>query len=67
MTAGGEPPRGDYYEEPPYPPPNQSAGYGGPPPQPPQYEKESFDQVFRIEKPKYNDLWAGILVRMDRG
>jgi hypothetical protein len=25
-------------------------------------EKPSFDQAFKIEKPKWNDLWAGILV-----
>lgn len=25
-------------------------------------EKHSFDQQFKIEKPKWNDLWAGILV-----
>lgn len=27
-------------------------------------EKTSFDQAFKIEKPKWNDLWAGILVRL---
>lgn len=34
-------------------PPN---GYGG------ADEKQSFDQTFKIEKPKWNDVWAGILV-----
>ncbi|KAI1109353.1 duf580 domain-containing protein [Nemania sp. NC0429] len=30
--------------------------------QPPQYsEKPMFDQAFKLERPKYNDLWAGIL------
>jgi bisphosphoglycerate-dependent phosphoglycerate mutase len=30
---------------------------------PPQYsEKPMFDQAFKLERPKYNDLWAGILV-----
>lgn len=24
-------------------------------------EKPSFDQAFKVEKPKYNDLWAGLL------
>ena len=24
--------------------------------------KQSFDQAFKIDKPKWNDLWAGILV-----
>ncbi|KAI1171606.1 duf580 domain-containing protein [Nemania sp. FL0916] len=29
---------------------------------PPQYtEKPMFDQAFKVERPKYNDLWAGIL------
>ena len=41
--------------------------------QPPAYSynppKESdpnytFNQAFKIEKPKYNDVWAGILVRI---
>lgn len=26
--------------------------------------KQTFDQVFKLDKPKYNDLWAGILVCM---
>lgn len=45
------------YEQPPQ--------YGAPPPAPPTnqyYEKPMFDQAFKLEKPKYNDLWAGILV-----
>ena len=28
-------------------------------------EKQSFEQTFKLEKPKYNDLWAGILVSCD--
>ena len=24
--------------------------------------KQSFDQAFKLDKPKHNDLWAGILV-----
>ena len=24
--------------------------------------KQTFDQAFKLDKPKYNDLWAGILV-----
>lgn len=49
----------------PYPPQNgygapvgqQNGGYQG------QFdEKASFEQQFKIEKPKWNDLWAGILV-----
>ncbi len=39
------------------PPPN----YEGP--KPTYYDgKQSFEQTFKINKPKYNDLWAGILV-----
>jgi len=26
------------------------------------YEKQSFEQVFEIPRPKWNDVWAGILV-----
>lgn len=33
---------------------NYTNGYGD--------EKPMFDQAFKIERPKYNDLWAGILV-----
>lgn len=25
--------------------------------------KQTFAQAFRLDKPKYNDIWAGILVR----
>ena len=46
-------------EEPKYgqPPPNygqnfQTSGGG----------KQSFEQTFKVERPKWNDLWAGILV-----
>lgn len=40
---------------PPGPPPNFGGGYGS--------EKPMFDQAFKIERPKYNDIWAGVLVR----
>ncbi|KAL9080255.1 MAG: hypothetical protein Q9159_007639 [Coniocarpon cinnabarinum] len=48
------------YAPPPQPPPQ----YGQPQPAyaPPQDGKNSFDQAFKLEKPKYNDLWAGILL-----
>lgn len=40
----------------------QQQQYGAPPP--PQYsEKPMFDEAFKLERPKYNDLWAAILVR----
>ncbi|KAK9777588.1 putative Protein PNS1 [Seiridium cardinale] len=50
-----------YGQPPPGPPPQQ----GYPPPQ--NYngnygEKPMFDQAFKIDKPKWNDLWAGILL-----
>lgn len=51
-----------YQEQPPPPQPpkpaeapngNYGPDYGGPPP--------SYDEVFKVQKPKWNDLWAGIL------
>lgn len=30
---------------------------------PPQNNKQDFQQTFKVAKPKWNDLWAGILVR----
>ncbi|RYP67970.1 hypothetical protein DL769_005617 [Monosporascus sp. CRB-8-3] len=42
------------YGQPPPPPPNQDYGNG-------YGEKTDFDQAFKIEGPKWNDLWAGIL------
>ncbi|KAI5863722.1 DUF580-domain-containing protein [Durotheca rogersii] len=52
----------------PYGQPYQYGQYGQPGPQgsAPNYgygqieEKPMFDQAFRVERPKYNDLWAGI-------
>ncbi|TLD15748.1 uncharacterized protein PgNI_01664 [Pyricularia grisea] len=60
------------YGAPPPQPSQPPYGYApqhnqGPPP-PPQYvpnynanEKQDFAQTFKVEKPKWNDLWAGIL------
>lgn len=49
----------------------KNSGYqqGYPPPQPPpqHYPPEnppSYDELFKIEKPKFNDIWAGLLVRL---
>ncbi|KAF7559144.1 hypothetical protein G7046_g5013 [Stylonectria norvegica] len=42
------------------PPPPQNNSYA--PPQGENGEKYSFDDAFKIAKPKYNDLWAGILL-----
>ncbi|KAF2731639.1 DUF580-domain-containing protein [Polyplosphaeria fusca] len=40
------------------PPPNAHHGYG-----PPQHgEKNDFQQVFKVEGPKWNDIWAGLLL-----
>lgn len=49
---------GSGYAPPQGPPPNgykppPTDGYGGPPP--------SYDEVFKVQKPKYNDWWAGLL------
>ncbi|KAL2163017.1 hypothetical protein VTH06DRAFT_6853 [Thermothelomyces fergusii] len=44
-------PAGGSYGAPPYPPP-QSEPKGAPP---------SYDEVFAIPKPKWNDVWAGLL------
>jgi hypothetical protein len=59
----------------PYPPPQYGQGIAPPPGPPPQQngygqqsygEKSNFDQKFKIAKPKWNDLWAGILVCVPR-
>lgn len=60
------------YPQPNYPQPNyQQPNYQQPPAEPkphPQYQQNApesgfnFDQAFKIEKPKWNDLWAGLLV-----
>ncbi|KAF2877564.1 plasma-membrane choline transporter-domain-containing protein [Massariosphaeria phaeospora] len=67
-----QPPQyGQNYGPPAGPPPQQGQNYapsmGGPPPQQNGYaqqnygEKQSFDQAFTIQRPKYNDWWAGLL------
>jgi hypothetical protein len=61
------------YQQPQYQQPEyqQPAGYQQPaaePKPPPPYQQNmpqsgySFDEAFKVEKPKWNDLWAGILV-----
>lgn len=59
----------NYQQQPPPPPQQYQQSY--PPPNGNGYttaqameggEKHSFDQTFNVPKPKYNDLWAGILV-----
>jgi len=52
------------YQQPPYPPqnghqvpPNPNAGFNG------EFdEKNDFEQQFKIDKPKWNDWWAGVLL-----
>ncbi|KAK8075921.1 Protein pns1 [Apiospora phragmitis] len=59
--------QGYYQQQPPQQPyGQQQPPYGQPPPQQQAYatdghEKMTFDQTFKVEKPKWNDLWAGIL------
>lgn len=48
-TPNGQP--NGSYAPPPYPPPQSKPE--GPPP--------SYDEVFAIQKPKWNDIWAGLL------
>ena len=43
------------------PPPNYGQEYQMP--QTAGDGKQTFEQTFKLDKPKYNDLWAGILVR----
>lgn len=69
-APSGGPPQMQYPPQPNYqqPPPNYGQNYNaGPPPQAPMAGadgKQTYDQVFKLEKPKYNDLWAGVLVRL---
>lgn len=61
-----------YQPKPPYEqnPNNNEAPppYGYQPPEAVGGGKEyTFDQAFKVDKPKWNDLWAGILVCHDRG
>jgi hypothetical protein len=75
-TGGAPPqqPQGAYYQGQPYG--QQPPQYGqneAPPPGPPPMQqngyqqngsgdnKQGFEQTFKIDKPKFNDLWAGLL------
>ena len=46
------------------PPPNYGQDFqnSAPPQMAGADGKQSFDQAFKLERPNYNDLWAGILV-----
>lgn len=56
--------RNGYYQQPPQPQqPAPEAKPAAPPPypdDPPPYS--TFDEAFKIDRPKYNDIWAGLLV-----
>lgn len=52
----GPPQNGGYQQQPPMYGQNYAPTSGGD-------GKQTFEQAFKIDKPKYNDLWAGILVR----
>jgi len=57
----GPPPGQEYQPQPNYS--QHAANYGYQPPQyAPEGEKQDFNQTFKIEKPKWNDLWAGLLL-----
>lgn len=53
--------------------PNDAPKYNQQPPTygqnfvPPQDNKQSFQETFKIPKPKYNDIWAGLLVSTNPG
>jgi hypothetical protein len=75
--TGGAPqqPQGAYYQGQPYgqQPPQYGQNDYAPPPEPPMQQhngsqqniygdsKQSFEQTFKIDKPKFNDWWAGLL------
>ncbi|KAI4943687.1 putative choline transporter, neither null mutation nor overexpression affects choline transport [Alternaria arbusti] len=71
-AAPPQQPQGAYYQGQPYgqQPPQYGQNYApprqGPPPMQQQngYQqdsKQSFEQAFKLDKPKYNDWWAGLL------
>ncbi|PYI02274.1 protein pns1 [Aspergillus sclerotiicarbonarius CBS 121057] len=45
-------------------PPQGPPGPSGPPGPPPTYNQAvyGFDEAFKVERPKYNDIWAGLLL-----
>ena len=53
----GPPPDQQQYQQ---PPPNYGQNHG--PKTDFNGEKPTFDQAFKIDKPKWNDLWAGALL-----
>jgi hypothetical protein len=61
------PPPNEQYAAPEGPPPADSRQYYAPGPAPPQSyntnagEKYGFNDTFKVDKPKYNDIWATVL------
>jgi hypothetical protein len=53
--------------QPQQPYPQQPPKYGGQPVQSNGNEKLGFEQTFKLEKPRYNDLWAAILFLLTFG
>jgi hypothetical protein len=75
-AAPPQQPQGAYYQGRPsaQQPPEYGQNYAPPPQGPPPMQqqngyqqdgygdnKQSFEQVFKLDKPKYNDWWAGLL------
>ena len=61
----GQQPYNNGYQQPQYPPPNYGQDYQNNAPPAPMHGgdgKQTFEQAFKLDRPKYNDLWAGILV-----
>ena len=63
QTDGYDGQLGDGGQDPKYTqqPPNYGQTWGAAPPLA-SGGKQTFEQSFKLDKPKYNDLWAGILV-----
>lgn len=60
-----EPAHNGYQANPEY----QHTGEGKPAQEPPPTYNQAvygFDEAFKVEKPKFNDIWAGLLVRYSR-
>ncbi|KAK5086113.1 pH nine-sensitive protein 1 [Lithohypha guttulata] len=56
-VQGFPPPQQEVYDSKQHNPPPYGASF-----QPPMDDKQTFQQTFKIEKPKWNDLWAGLLL-----
>lgn len=58
QNPGGYNNQNGYESKPTQPPPTYGQNFTAP-----TDGKQTFDQTFKIQKPKFNDIWAGILVR----